>query len=112
MSENCYVYESHLGGLYTSEEFLGGYLYCETCGDSDVCLGNATSWEEFLDIVSDEVTFEDLEELKECCDDTGDSFERHLIKSSLDGGKYKYCQYDMDYLEDSFKSLFLGKERG
>lgn len=35
-----YVYENHMGGLYTSEEPLPfDYLYCETCGDIDWELG-------------------------------------------------------------------------
>jgi hypothetical protein len=35
-----YVYESHMGGLYTSEYPLPfDYLYCEQCGDSDWELG-------------------------------------------------------------------------
>ena len=35
-----YIYESHLGGLYTSDEALDyDYLYCEECGDSDTEVG-------------------------------------------------------------------------
>lgn len=35
-----YVYESHLGGLYESDEQLdNNELYCEECGDSDWKLG-------------------------------------------------------------------------
>ena len=35
-----YFYESHLGGIYYSEEALDyEYLYCEQCGDSDNELG-------------------------------------------------------------------------
>lgn len=31
-----YLYESHLGGLYTMEDIRSyDELYCETCGDSD-----------------------------------------------------------------------------
>ena len=40
-----YLYESHLGGLYTTEDIQSyDELYCETCGDYD-CLGCvAYSW--------------------------------------------------------------------
>lgn len=35
-----YVYESHLGGLYSSEEeYDFDTLYCEECGDSDLLIG-------------------------------------------------------------------------
>lgn len=31
-----YIYESHLGGLYISDEELSlDEMYCETCGDYD-----------------------------------------------------------------------------
>ena len=37
-----YIYEGHLGGLYTSEEPIEYEdLYCEECGDSDNLLGYA-----------------------------------------------------------------------
>ena len=42
-----YIYESHLGGLYTSDEYLDyDDLYCEQCGDSDWLIGYATTKEE------------------------------------------------------------------
>lgn len=35
-----YVYESHMGGVYLSEDLIRYEdLYCETCGDSDWLLG-------------------------------------------------------------------------
>ena len=31
-----HIYESHMGGVYCSENFLDyDYLYCDSCGDSD-----------------------------------------------------------------------------
>lgn len=42
-----YIYDSHLGGLYTWEERQSDEdLYCETCGDSDWELGYCCSREE------------------------------------------------------------------
>ena len=44
-----YVYESHLGGLYTSESYLDYRdTYCEECGDSDWFLGEFSNWEDFI----------------------------------------------------------------
>ena len=38
---SVYVYESHLGGLYTSDDYIPfDELYCEQCGDSDYEIGS------------------------------------------------------------------------
>ena len=43
-----YYYENHMGGWYTSEEELDyDDLYCETCGESDWCLGWYENDEDF-----------------------------------------------------------------
>ena len=42
-----YIYESHLGGLFTEDNLLTyEEEYCETCGDSDQLLGYANTKEE------------------------------------------------------------------
>ena len=42
-----YIYESHMGGLFVSDEILDyKQTYCETCGDSDYLLGYAETREE------------------------------------------------------------------
>ena len=42
-----YIYELHLGNLYTSiYELDYDELYCEQCGDSDWLIGYATTKEE------------------------------------------------------------------
>lgn len=47
-----YIYESHLGGLYTSEHSIPwDELYCEQCGDSDWELGYCTSREEARELL-------------------------------------------------------------
>lgn len=39
-----YIYEGHLGSLYTSDTPLNyDDLYCEQCGDSDWLIGYATT---------------------------------------------------------------------
>lgn len=51
-----YVYEGHLGNLFTSEEPLDFEdLYCEECGDSDTFLGQASTREEAWDLLKDDV---------------------------------------------------------
>lgn len=42
-----YIYESHLGGLYvTEEEKPLEECFCETCGGFDWCIGSADTVEE------------------------------------------------------------------
>lgn len=50
-----YIYESHLGGVYTSDEMLDyEYLHCEQCGDSDWLLGEAETREEAYNLLKDD----------------------------------------------------------
>lgn len=50
-----YIYESHLGGLYTSNEYLDyDDLYCEQCGDSDWLIGCATTRAEAWELLKDD----------------------------------------------------------
>ena len=49
------VYESHLGGIYFTEDIIDPeYLYCDQCGDSDWHLGHAETWEDVIDLITDE----------------------------------------------------------
>lgn len=49
------VYENHLGGIYFNEwVFSLDDLYCEQCGDSDWHLGHADTWEEVMELITEE----------------------------------------------------------
>ena len=49
------VYESHLGGIYLTDEIRPfDDLYCEVCGDSDRHLGHVDTWEEVMELITDE----------------------------------------------------------
>ena len=53
---SVYVYESHLGGLYTSDDYIPyDELYCEQCGDSDYEIGSFDTFEEFLRYYADNI---------------------------------------------------------
>lgn len=53
---SVYVYESHLGGLYTSDDYIPyDELYCEQCGDSDYEIGQFDTFEEFLKYFADSI---------------------------------------------------------
>lgn len=50
-----YIYEGHMGGLYTSDEPLDYEdLYCEQCGDSDWLVGYADTREEAWNLLKDD----------------------------------------------------------
>lgn len=65
------LYEGHLGSLYLSkEEIPMERLYCDQCGDWDWKLGEVNTFQDVLDLVTDEDGFcpwseEMLEEIKE-----------------------------------------------
>ena len=47
-----FIYESHMGGLFASEaEYDEDSLYCDTCGDSDMLIGEANNKEELLNLL-------------------------------------------------------------
>lgn len=49
-----YIYEGHLGTLYTSDELLDDdFLYCEVCGDSDWLIGRANTKAEAWNLLKD-----------------------------------------------------------
>ena len=50
-----YIYESHMGGLYTSDQPLGYEdLSCEECGDSDQLIGYAETREDGWNLCKEE----------------------------------------------------------
>ncbi len=57
---SVYVYESHLGGLYTSDDYVPyDELYCEQCGDSDYEIGVFDTFEDFLKSYADNIYVDD-----------------------------------------------------
>ena len=53
-----YIYENHMGGLFTSNRELSyEECYCETCGDFDWLIGEADTREEVLELLRDEDGF-------------------------------------------------------
>lgn len=49
-----YIYENHMGGLFTSDHELSyEECYCETCGDFDFLIGEADTREEVIELLRD-----------------------------------------------------------
>lgn len=54
-----YIYQSHMGGLYTSDDELDyEQTYCETCGDSDWLIGYAETREEAWNLLKDDTNID------------------------------------------------------
>lgn len=80
-----YIYENHMGGLYSSEDYIDiSDLYCETCGDSDECLGQFSSAKEFICFYREEIDF--------------------------DGNGGWSPQYIADFVNETFRSSFTEKD--
>ncbi len=55
-----YIYESHMGGVFASNEELDyGDCYCEQCGDSDYLIGFASNREEAWNLLRDNTNIND-----------------------------------------------------
>lgn len=54
-----YLYESHIGGLYTSDEQLDNdSLYCTQCGDSDWLIGPFETVKDFWSLIKDDCSID------------------------------------------------------
>lgn len=50
-----YIYESHMGSLFVSDDILDyEQTYCETCGDYDCLIGYAETREEAWNLLKDD----------------------------------------------------------
>ena len=81
---SVYVYESHLGGLYPSDDYIPyDELYCEQCGDSDYEIGQFDTFEEFLKYYADNIYVDPLDgghSLDLVISDVGYAFDDILTK--------------------------------
>lgn len=101
-----HIYQSHLGGIYTSKEKHDiDFLYCETCGDYDSYLGDANTLEQAWQLLKPHTISMSCpcidcqyasEENNERCDncEAGKAYDE-------DCGEYDPC-YVMKVLENDF----------
>lgn len=81
---SVYVYESHFGGLYTSDDYIpSDELYCEQCGDSDYEIGQFDTFEEFLRYYADNIYVDPWDggyDIDLVISDVGYAFDDNLTK--------------------------------
>lgn len=71
---SVWVYEGHLGGLYTSDyQEDPKSLYCEQCGDSDWEIGCFETFADFLEYYADHI----------CVDEGDGGFDLDFVMSSV-----------------------------
>ena len=84
---SVYVYESYLGGLYTSDDYIPyDELYCEQCGDSDYEIGSFDTFEEFLRYYADNIYIDPWDGgygLDLVISDVGCAFDDNLTKEEV-----------------------------
>lgn len=81
MSKGLYIYEGHLGSLYTSDRCLNyDELYCEQCGDSDWYIGYAETKEEAWELLKDDTN----------------TFDESLCENCPHADDYDYCEDECD----------------
>lgn len=84
---SVYVYESHLGGLYTSDDYIPyDELYCEQCGDNDYEIGSFDTFEEFLRYYADNIYLDPWDGgygLDLVISDVGCAFDDNLTKEDV-----------------------------
>lgn len=81
---SVYVYDSHLGGLYTLDDYISSdELYCEQCGDSDYEIGQFDTFEEFLRYYADNICVDPWDggyDIDLVISDVGYAFDDNLTK--------------------------------
>ena len=82
-----YIYESHMGGLYSSKSELSfKETYCEQCGDHDWLRGIANTRKEAWDLLENETA----------------TFDFSMCDNCIHNGDYDYCDEKCeDYLMHS-----------
>lgn len=91
-----YIYKSHMGGLYVSDEILDyDMLYCETCGDSDELVGTAETAAEAWDLLKDET----------------DTFDESICEKCSHKEDYEYCNFECEEYQKSggFSFSYISK---
>ncbi len=54
-----YIYQSHMGGLFVTDEELDfDQTYCEICGDFDFLIGYAETREEAWELLKDDTNID------------------------------------------------------
>lgn len=99
-----YIYEGHLGGLYTSDYVLDyDDLYCETCGDSDTYIGYADTREEAWELLKDSTDTFDNSMCENCPHKDDYVYCDTKCENAARSGGWNY-EYIMQFLYSNFET--------
>ena len=85
-----YIYQSHMGGLYATDEFLED-TYCEQCGDSDFCLG-------YFDEEDPESIWNYIKPAELNCIGCVNDCENCTEQEDIDNASFPECCYSLPYV--------------
>ena len=86
-----YIYESHMGSLYTSDTALDWeYLHCEQCGDTDWLIGYASTRAEAWDLLKDKTDTFDISMCEGCPHDGDDDYCDYECENYAHCGGWSY----------------------
>ena len=91
-----YIYESHMGSLYTSDTALDWeYLHCEQCGDADWLIGYATTRAEAWDLLKDKTDTFDISMCEGCPHSEDEDYCNYECENYAHCGGWNY-----DYVQE------------
>ena len=97
-----YIYENHMGGLYTSDTFLDyDDLYCEQCGDSDWLVGYASTRAEAWELLKDETNTFDPSMCEGCSHNGDDEYCDFECEHYMHSGGWNY-EYVREFIETNW----------
>lgn len=98
-----YIYEDHLGGLYTSDRELSyEERHCEQCGDSDWLIGYAATRAEAWELLKNETDTFDPSMCEGCSYDGDDDYCNYECENYMHSGGWNY-DYVMEFLNNNWE---------
>lgn len=97
-----YIYESHLGALYTSDiELDFDELYCEQCGDYDSLIGYAATRAEAWELLKDNTATFDPTMCENCSHNGDDDYCNEECEDFQHSGGWSY-DYVQEFLNENW----------
>ena len=98
-----YIYEGHMGSLYTSDTALDYEdLHCEQCGDSDWLIGYATTRAEAWELLKDDTATFTSEMCVGCAHENDYAYCNNYCEDWQRSGGWDYS-YVMNFIESNWE---------
>lgn len=97
-----YIYENHMGGLYSSKEIIKN-TYCSSCGDSDQLIGNAKTRKEAWNLLKSYTDTFDPLICKKCSHDNDPNYCDSQCENFANSGGYNY-NYVQNFIKRNWQN--------